>query len=74
MAIKERSELPKRKREIDLAGPEGNAFCLLGIAKDLCKQLGKDWTDISSRMKSGNYENLISVFDEEFGEYVDLYR
>ena len=26
----------KKKIEIDLQGPEGNAFALLGIAKDLC--------------------------------------
>ena len=29
-----------RKRVIDLNGPEGNAFCLLGTAMSLCKQIG----------------------------------
>ena len=29
-----------RKRVIDLNGPEGNAFYLLGTAMSLCKQIG----------------------------------
>lgn len=70
-----RKEKKKEKRmEIDLNGPEGNAFFLLGRGKGLAEQLGKDWADISKRMKSGDYENLIKVFDEEFGDYVVLYR
>lgn len=60
--------------KIDLTGPDGNAFNLLGIAKHLGKQLNKDVDDIVSRMKSGDYENLLKVFDEEFGYFVILYR
>jgi len=30
----------KKKIEIDLQGPEGNAFVLLGIARDLCHKSG----------------------------------
>lgn len=75
MAIKNRSSL--KKREIDLNGPEGNAFCLLGIAQNYAKDLG--WKDsikkqIQVEMTSGNYENLIKVFDKYFGAYVDLVR
>ena len=62
------------KIQIDLTGPEGNAFFLLGRAKDLSEQLGKNWKDIDDRMTSSDYENLVNVFDEEFGDYVDLYR
>ena len=62
------------KIEIDLKGPQGNAFYILGRAKELCRVLEKDWKSISERMQSGDYDNLISVFDEEFGEYVILYR
>ena len=29
-----------RKRVIDLNGPEGNAFYILGTARSLCKQIG----------------------------------
>jgi hypothetical protein len=32
----------KTKIEIDLQGPEGNAFALLGIAKDLAHKLNMD--------------------------------
>jgi len=62
------------KINIDLTGPEGNAFILLGTATNLSKQLGKDDKEITSRMMSGDYENLIKVFDEEFGEFVTLWR
>ena len=60
------------KPEIDISGPEGNAFFLLGTAAKLAKQLNKDPEDIMKRMKESDYENLILVFDEEFGDYVDL--
>jgi hypothetical protein len=59
---------------IDLTGPEGNAFVLLGYARRWGRQLGKDTTDIHKRMTSGDYENLVKVFDEEFGDYCDLLR
>jgi len=80
MAIKSATELNQGKRMIDLRGPDGNAFVLLGIAKGLCKQLEnnwlrvKNWEEIQKEMTSGDYEHLISVFDKYFGEYVDLYR
>ena len=74
MSIKSKEEMPSRKPEIDLSGPDGNAYVLMGIAGNLCKQLGKDKKPIIEEMKSGNYENLLAMFEREFGEYVDLYR
>ena len=74
MAIKNALDLKRGKEKIDLTGPMGNAFVLIGKAQDYAKRLGKDAEEITSRMKSGDYENLVSVFDEEFGDYVDLYR
>ena len=62
---------------IDLAGPEGNAFALLGLASKYAKQLGFDQEDherIQAEMMSGDYENLLQVFDENFGDYVILER
>ena len=59
---------------IDLTGPEGNAFTLLGYAKQYGKQLGLDYKAIQREMTSGDYENLIQVFDKNFGEYVVLER
>ena len=58
--------------EIDLSGPDGNAYALLAIAKKLSKQLGKDHKAIQDEMKSGDYEYLLEVFDREFGDYVTL--
>lgn len=60
--------------EIDLTGPDGNAFVLLGYAKNLAKQLALDSKKIQSEMMAGDYENLIKVFDKHFGEFVALYR
>jgi len=60
--------------EIDLTGPDGNAFNLIGIAGKLAKQLDLDKKKIQSEMMSGNYENLLKVFDKHFGEFVTLYR
>jgi hypothetical protein len=60
--------------EIDLTGPDGNAFVLLGTANSLAKQLGLDGKKIQSEMMAGDYENLITVFDKHFGEFVTLYR
>jgi hypothetical protein len=59
---------------IDLTGPQGNAFYLLGTAKNLAKQLGLNSTEIMEEMKSGDYENLLQVFDKNFGSIVTLYR
>ncbi len=60
--------------EIDLTGPQGNAYYILGTASNLTKQLGLDGTKILSEMKGGDYENLLQVFEKYFGEYVTLYR
>lgn len=60
--------------EIDLTGPEGNAFYLLGTANNLAKKLGLNSEAILNEMKSGDYENLINVFDKYFGSFVILYR
>lgn len=60
--------------EIDLTGPQGNAFFLLGTASNFAKQLGVDSKPILDEMKSGDYENLVQVFDRHFGSFVTLYR
>lgn len=62
------------KIEIDLTGPQGNAFFLLGTGSKLAKQLGLDWNFISQEMQSGDYDNLIQVFDRHFEAFVTLYR
>jgi hypothetical protein len=61
---------------IDLTGPDGNAFALMGYARNLAKQLG--WEDkgaaLINEMMSGDYEHLLEVFDNAFGDFVILER
>ena len=68
-------EKPKQSGiTIDLTGPQGNAFYLLGTAKNLAKQLELNGLEIMEEMQSGDYENLVEVFDKHFGNIVTLYR
>jgi hypothetical protein len=69
-----RKKQPKSEIVIDLTGPDGNAFMLMGQAKGLAKQLGLDSDEIIEDMMSGDYENLINVFDNNFGSFVILER
>ena len=69
-----REKQPQKEIIIDLTGPEGNAFALMGYAKRFAKQLGLDSEEIISNMTSGDYENLLEVFDENFGSFVILER
>jgi len=62
---------------IDLTGPDGNAFALIAYANNFGKQLGwdpKKRGEINAEMMSGDYENLLQVFDREFGTFVILER
>ena len=65
---------PYTSLTIDLSGPQGNAYYLLGTAKNLAKQLELDGDEITKQMTSGDYENLLEVFDSNFGMFVTLYR
>ena len=69
-----RARQPVREIVIDLNGPEGNAFYLLGIARRLSGQFGYDSQQIFNEMQNGDYENLIQVFDNYFGNVVILER
>ena len=63
-----------RPMVIDLTGPQGNAFYLMGFASKNARKFGLDGSAILAEMKSGDYENLITTFDKYFGEYVILER
>ena len=71
--IKEKETTP-REIVIDLTGPDGNVFYLIGQGRKFCKQLGLNSEVFTRRMMSGDYENAINVFEEYFGEFVTLYR
>lgn len=60
--------------KINLNGPRGNVFSLMGLAQKLCgtdRGLAKE---IVEKMMASDYENAIRVFDNYFGNYVTLYR
>ena len=63
--------------EIDLTGPQGNAYFLMGTARKLGRQLCWDEDEIQTLLKQmtrGDYENLVNTFDKYFGNFVTLYR
>ena len=73
MAILKKKE-NYEKRKIDLNSPQGNAFFLIGTASKWAKQMGLDEKVVLEEMQSGDYENLIQVFDKYFGSICDLER
>jgi hypothetical protein len=46
----------------------------MGYAKRFSRDLGKDDKSLLKSMQSGDYENLIKVFDNAFGDFVILER
>ena len=54
---------------IDLTGPDGNAFALMGYAKRFARQLNLDADVIIKEMQTSDYENLLRVFDNYFGSF-----
>jgi hypothetical protein len=75
MSIKSWNEVERpAKIQVDLTGPDGNAFVLLGMGKRWAKDLDIDWDPIQEKAMSGDYENLLLTIDEAFGDYVDFIR
>ena len=60
---------------IDLTGPDGNVFFVMGRAQEFYRQLGRDDFDkLQADMMSGDYEHAIAAFERELGDYVTLLR
>jgi hypothetical protein len=75
--IRKKEENRSESIIIDLTGPDGNAFALMGYAKNFAKQLGWEkerYQNLITEMMSSDYENLLQVFDREFGKFVILER
>jgi len=72
--IVDKKKRVKSKLEIDLSGPEGNAYVLMGIAQKWAKQLGLDSKAVIADMMSGDYEHLLSVMEKHFGDHIIMYR
>lgn len=99
-----RKKEENKERVIDLTGPDGNAFALIGYAQSFARQLESIWEEemrencihnrtllelgladsrafpesfaekVVTEMTSGDYENLVQVFDRYFGSFVILER
>lgn len=66
---------PLERPQVDLDGPQGNAYCLVGYAITLGGQL--DWTTqkisiMQSEMTAKDYTHLVKTFIRYFGEWVDI--
>ena len=72
--IKSKNQKPTSPIEVDLTGPEGNAFVLIGYGGKWAKQLGLDSNAIQKDMMSGDYEHLLSVLEKHFGNHIVMYR
>jgi len=62
-------------REIELSGPEGNSYYLMALVEKIGTQLGlsvEKKNKIITDMKSGDYENLLKIFNENFWMVVTL--
>jgi len=70
MAIKK--PIKKRKAVVNLDGPDGNAFVLLGFARGWSKDTGEDWEAVKKEAMSGDYKHLVQTLEKYFGRYVDF--
>jgi len=71
MAIKLKSDRYE-KHSIDIDGPGGNAFFILGRAKGYAEQLGYDSKAVLDKMQSADYIDLLIVFETFFGSVCDI--
>jgi hypothetical protein len=69
-----RKKQPQNHIVIDLTGSDGNAYALMAYAQSFAKRIGIDSKPIIEEMMSGDYENLLEVFDRNFGRWVILER
>lgn len=57
---------------INLDGPNGKSFILLGYAAIYAEELGLDKKSILSEMTLSTYGGMIQTFEKHFGHYVIL--
>ena len=57
---------------IDLSGQDGNAFALMGHAKNFARQMGLNGPEIVYEMQQGDYEYLVEVFKQYFDGVVEV--
>ncbi len=71
-----RNKRKNAKPVIDLTGPQGNAFYLMGVVLKTFRQSGalELGESIVEEMKKGDYEHLVKTFDLYLGEHFILER
>tara|TARA_B100000214_G_scaffold374102_1_gene355986 strand:- start:1041 stop:1319 length:279 start_codon:yes stop_codon:yes gene_type:complete len=72
VVAKTKSQLPVI---IDIDGPEGNAFVLMGYASSTMRKsrfAEETKESVLNEMQSGDYINLLKVFDRYFGSVFTL--
>ena len=55
-----------KKIRLDIGGPKGNAFYILGLVKGLTGGDKELTESITNEMKSSNYDNLLRTFKKHF--------
>jgi len=58
----------KLKIKLNIGGPKGNAYYILGIVPSLTS--GDNIVEIRNEMMKGDYNNLLKVFKKHFPEVV----
>ena len=75
MTIRKLSEKPN-KLILDLSGPDGNAFYLMGVAHHCATQLGWDRHKIKwllKEMRTHDYAYLVELLESFFGDLLVIY-
>ena len=75
MAFLDPKNTKPQKVKIDLQGPDGNAYVLLGYAKTFGEALGmtkEELKALSENMRSKDYIHLVKTFGETFESVVDV--
>ena len=74
MTIKSVKE-KKGKIEINLTGPDGNAFALMSYVRQLSRPVGLEAKPIIAEMtEAKDYDELVNIFDNYFGDFVTIYK
>ena len=60
---------------VDLSGPQGNAYALMGVARSIGRQLNRPYNeikDVETKMMSGDYDHLVKVLFLEYGDFIEF--
>lgn len=72
MVTKKPKSQKRKLVEIDLDGPNGNVFYLLGVAHSNKKLLPVEHKDFVKEATSGNYAHAVKTFDKYLGKHFNL--